>query len=92
MAVKIWTALPNHDFGYQVTIEYPLKSSDPIAAYSSDLLNEDSDLVNMLNTMSSSLVMLDSSDSDIRKEANRRVNLAIAFISMMPYTFAETGQ
>lgn len=81
-----------NDFGYQTTIEYPSKYSDPNAVITSAMLNDNSDFLAMLNTMSNSLIMLQSGNGNTRKEANRRINLAVGFISMMPYTFVETGQ
>jgi hypothetical protein len=72
------------DFGYQAN------PNNPDTAYSADALNQEP-LVSIVAANEAAPMDLDSAVVGIRREANRRVGLAINFISMTPFMFASQG-
>lgn len=80
------------DFGQVVMETDPAISSDPEAVYSTTQLTGNARLVTLLEDLASREIELGSADASIRQEANRRMNLAAGFISMMPYSFALEGR
>ncbi len=81
------------DFGYVVTTDASGVSTDPEQTYNSTQLGEEgSELATLIGALAAEAVQLDSTDTNTRREANRRVGLAVNFITMMPYTFAVGGQ
>ena len=80
------------DFGAAVTQLAPAVSSDPESLYSTTQLLNDERLRNLIESLASSRIALDSLDAGEREEANRRMNLAVGFMAMTPYTFAFEGR
>jgi beta-lactam-binding protein with PASTA domain len=72
------------DFGYLVD------PTNPDITYSANELETDP-LLSIVNTNESALLDLDNAVVATRREANRRVGMAINFISMTPFMFASQG-
>ena len=73
------------DLGYIVDPDNP-----DVVFSTQDLKSEP--LASGLKTLEGSLMDLDSDDPALRSQANRRVGLAVSFISMTPFTFAMEGR
>lgn len=72
-------------------LAYAVDPTDLNRVFSSNELETDPTLVNLLDGMYQTRMELDSSDANTRQTANRNVGKAIAFIAGTPYIFAEEG-
>lgn len=60
--------------------------------YTAQDILDDSDLLQLVNALGNEAIELTSTEAATRLEANRRVNLAVGFISALPFTFATEGR
>jgi hypothetical protein len=74
-----------YDFSYIVDPD------NPDVSYSEDGLNQDG-LKTVIESNEESIILLDSTDPATRREANRRIGMAINFITMTPFMFAMEGK
>jgi hypothetical protein len=70
---------------------YIVDPDNPYISYSEEELNQ-TRLRTIMNTNANAEIALDSADSATRHEANRRVGMAINFITMTPFMFAMEGK
>jgi hypothetical protein len=73
------------DFGYTVDVDNP-----EVIYNTNDLASDPALSVNQTNA--GSIMSLQSGDTGTRRDANRRVGMAVNFITMTPYAFAMEGQ
>jgi len=78
------------DYGYLVDA-YLVPGSGADQAYSSEQLQQ-SPYIDLINYLSNQSMQLESTDAAERREANRRVGMAINFITVTPFMFAMEGK
>lgn len=78
------------DYGYLVDA-YLVPGSGADQAYSSEQLQQ-SPYIDLINYLGNLTMQLDSADAAERREANRRVGMAINFITVTPFIFAMEGK
>ncbi len=69
-----------------------LDENDPLRVYTEAELESDNAILSLLHDASIALMDLDSSDIELRRDADSRVGLAIAFIVTTPYIYLEEGR
>jgi len=84
------------DFGYQASLAYPDRYTRtqpfPSALFDPDDPAFDPVLYDLYHTNKHALLALDDPDPAVRLEANRRMGLAVNFITATPYIFAMEGK
>ncbi len=78
------------DYGYLVDT-YLVPGSGAEQAFDTAQLQQ-SPYIDLVNYLAQQPVQLDSTDLAARREANRRVGMAINFITITPFTFAMEGK